>query len=91
VNPGTEVDELEPRFDFAEDVWRFVAALEEVSAVNELGLVEGKVYRDVVPLVMTQPFVGKNDVVSHVLCTVIVITSVTLACFKLAERLDLSV
>jgi hypothetical protein len=91
VNPGTETDELEPRFDFAEDVWIFEARLEDVGAVNELGLVEGKVYGDVVPLVMTQPFVGRNDVVSHVLCTVIVITSVTLACFNLATRLDLSV
>jgi hypothetical protein len=88
VKPGTETDELEPRLGFAEDVWIFEAGLEDVCAVNELGLVEGKVYGDVVPLVMTQPFVGKNDVVSHVLCTVIVITSVTLASFKLAKRLD---
>jgi hypothetical protein len=91
VKPGTETDELEPRLGFAEDVWIFEAGLEDVCAVNELGLVEGKVYGDVVPLVMTQPFVGKNDVVSHVLCTVIVITSVTLASFKLAKRLDLLV
>jgi hypothetical protein len=88
VKPGTETDELEPRLGFAEDVWIFEAGLEDVCAVNELGLVEGKVYGDVVPLVMTQPFVGKNDVVSHVLCTVIVITSVTLASFTLAKRLD---
>jgi ABC-type glucose/galactose transport system permease subunit len=88
VKPGTETDELEPRLGFAEDVWIFEAGLEDVCAVNELGLVEGKVYGDVVLLVMIQPFVGKNDVVSHVLCTVIVITSVTLASFKLAKRLD---
>jgi hypothetical protein len=91
VKPGTETDELEPRLGFAEDVWIFEAGLEDVCAVNELGLVEGKVYGDVVLLVMIQPFVGKNDVVSHVLCTVIVITSVTLASFKLAKRLDLLV
>jgi hypothetical protein len=85
VKPGKETDELEPRFGFAEDVWIFEAGLEDVGAVNELGLVEGKVYGDVVPLVMTQPFVGKNDVVSHDLCTVIVITSVTSATFRLAN------
>jgi hypothetical protein len=40
---------------------------------------------------ITQPFVGKKVVVSHVLCTVIVVTSVTLATYRLAKRLDHSV
>jgi hypothetical protein len=101
VSPDTKADGLEARLDVVEDIWRpglawlfggFIAVLDEVGAVKELELVEGKVYGDVVPLVMTtQPFVGKKVVVSHVLCTVTVVTSITSATFRLAKRLDLSV
>jgi len=39
-------------------------------------IVGEKVKGDVVPFVVTQPYVGKKLVVSHVLCTVTVTTSI---------------
>jgi hypothetical protein len=96
VSPDANTDGLEARLDVVEDVWRLfgelIAALEEVDATKEPELVEGKIYGDVVPLVMTtQPLVGKKVVVSHVLCTVIVVISATSVTFALVKHLDLAV